>query len=282
MEKIIDYCKRVCRTNAAIVEIEELRNQLFNDLRPFYDRRLDDPPIFSKPVNFNVKASHGHDYNPGFVNLLINRLEIRPSFDNGDSRLFCFSLMLVLIAENQETFWFRIARTNTKNLVGLPMVQCQGDNQFIIENKGGAYVQFFSQTDFMDTINFCYDSLDSFNEKSEEKLMEHMLFLCEKSFIRSKNRLLPTGYLAKDMKVQILYNGERVSQAIVSEINETLLDHYPGNKLVKVTGCSDYFPRKEMCLIFVSRSPEHREGWYPAVEDQHFDFSGPVYEVKPV
>lgn len=277
MEAIVDYCNEIERTNNAINKATELSDRLFKRLRPFYDKMRDVPAIFSKEVNFKAIASHGHEHS--FCDSQVIRLDIRPSFDSGESKLFCFSLMLVLVMENDDTFWLRIARTN--NQVSFYSVQCQDDGQLVIETGDGMYAKFFLQEDLIETLSFCYDSIDTFNEKLEVKLIEHIQYFSSTPIVRTKRKSLPTNYLATGMKINISDESGKVGSAIILIIEEALLFHYPGNKVIKVTSYDKYFPQKIYCFMFIPASSGLKEGWRPVTTEYEYNPEGPVYEIKP-
>lgn len=269
----IDYCKDVDKANEAF----GLQEKMTKSLKSFYEFEKNSAPLFSKEVSFLVRASHGHDHD--FNDLLIERLEIRPSLDSGNSKLFCFSLLLVLVAEKNEMFCFRIARTN--NDVDFYLVQCKDNDIFVIETGNDVCARFFSQDDFMETLNFCYDSIDAFNENLDVKLAEHIHYLCQAPISRIKKlSLFPVDYLATGMSIEIFDNGGPVGKAVISMIEDPLLDSYPGTKILRTMELSKYFP-KAQSFVFIPGASNLKEGWYPIVGKYTYSPDGPVYEIKP-
>lgn len=274
MEKnAIDYCKDVDRANEALFLQERIKKSQGN----FYEFEKNSAPLFSREVSFLVRASQGHDHD--FNDLLIERLEIRPSLDNNNSKLFCFSLILVLVAKNGETFWFRIARTS--NYVSFYLVQCKDNDFCVIETGDGVCARFILGSDFMETLQFCYESIDSFNENLEIKLAEHILYLCQIPLPRVKKpSLFPDDYLLTGMSIEIFNGGGPIGKAIISIIEKPLIDSYPGTKILRTMEVSKYFP-KNQSFVFIPGAPNLKEGWYPTTSKYDYNPEGPVYEIKP-
>ena len=271
IERAISFCQDVEKANAAISLIQqEVRNvqEFFKKEKPI--------AIFSEAVDFKIRASHG--YGHGLGDAHITRLEIWPYLNNNQSESFCFSLILVLVAENDETFGFRIARTN--NYVKFYLVECRESECFFIRSGDDVYVEFYSQEDFMKTMNFSYDSIDDFNNQLEVKLVEHLNYLCKTPITRKpkEEELFPTSYLSTGMRIGVYDDRGKVASAIISMIRNESLDFYPSTKMIELNSLNDYFPRNTS-LAFVSATG-FREGWY-AVVNNKYDLNGPIYEIKP-
>lgn len=274
MKDVVDYCKDVDRANEAI----RVQEQMANSIESFYKEKENFSPIFSKKVNFIVRASHGHDHD--FNDLLIKKLEIRSSLDHGDCKQFCFSLILVLVAKKGETFQFRIARTN--NHASFYLVQCKDNGIFTIETGDNVCARFFSQADFIETLCFCYDSIDAFNERLDVKLAEHINYLCQTPLPRiKKDSLSPADYLTTGMSVEIFDGSGKIGKAVISMIRSTMLDFYPGTKIIDIISFDKYFPRKMCSFVFIPGADGLKEGWYPISGEYDYDPEGLVYEIKP-
>lgn len=273
IEKAIDFCQDVEKANAAI----DLIKKTARNVQLFSEEEKKFSPIFFKEVDFKVRASQGHGH--GFSDLSIKKLEIRPNLNNNQSESFCFSLMLVLVAENNETFWFRIARTN--NWVRFYLVECRETDTFFIRSADDVCVKFYSSGEFMKTMNFCYDSIDAFNDKLKVKLVEHLIYLCKTPITRKvKEELFPTNYLFTGMRIGIFdASGAKVSSAIISMINDKALDFYPSTKIIELNSLDNYFP-DNTSLAFIPNTVGFREGWYVVVNN-NYDLDGPIYEIRP-
>lgn len=276
IEKAVDYCKTIDRVNAAINEAARLQEKMENSIKLFHEDEKKSAAIFSKAVNFKVRASHGHDH--AFNDLLIKKLEIRSFLDDGPDKLFNFSLMLVLVTENDDTYWFRIARTDNESRFYL--VQCKDNGVFVIETGNDVCARFFSETDFMETLSFCYEAIDAFNKRLDIKLAEHIHYLCQTPLPRiKKDSLLPAGYLTTGMSVEIFDGSGKVGKAVISMIRSTMLDFYPGTKIIDVISCD--YPRKNYSFVFIPGTDGAKEGWYLISGEYNYDPEGLVYEIKP-
>ena len=271
-ERAINLCQEMEKANIAI----NLVQKITRDVQLFSEEEEKMPPIFSRDVSFKVRAREG--YGHGFSNLSIKKLEIRPNLSNNQGASFCFSLMLVFVTENGKTFSFKIARTN--NWVQFCPVECKETDIFFIRS-GDDVCEFYSEEDFMETMNFCYDSIDSFNNQLEVKLAEHLTYLCRTPITRKTKgeELFPADYLFSGMRIGIYDgNGAKVASAIISRINDKTLDFYPSTRLIEFNNLNSYFP-KNTSLAFVSAAG-FKEGWYVIVNN-NCDINGPIYEIRP-
>ncbi len=275
MNDAVGYCKCVDEVNALIDKADRMKEDTSKLANRIFKEK-DVPPIFFKDVDFLVRASHGHDHN--LNDLRVKRLEIRPRVESGSSKIFSFSLMLVLVMDNGETFWFRIAKTN--NFVDFFIVQCCDDDGFVIETGNDVCAEFFSQEDFMEVINFCYDAIDDFNEELDVKLVEHLQYRCSLPIVRNKKDLLPTGYLPAGTKVALSGTDGKGGPVTRAVVHTGIIESDFGNKvinLVKYKGDTTIHR-----FIFVPGGNGLIPGWYRTKDEYSDDYEGPGYKIEPI
>ena len=272
IEQAIIFCKEAGKVNLAINETGRLYDQMMKALNSFYEDEVNSPALFSKEVNFQIQSSYGCDCN--FENSMVNKLEIRPSLSSCDG-LFYFSLMLILVLENKESLCFRIAINNKSNFY---LVQCKDIDACVIEAGDGVCAKFSLKDNLMETLTFCYESIDSFNENLDIKLLEHLYYACQTPLNRiKKDSLQSVNCLLTGMSVGIFNDKLMLGKAVVAMIEDTPPGLYPVMKIIRVVSFDKYFPKKNYAFVAIAGNNNQEEGWY-----HEYDVNGVVYQIKPL